>query len=61
MKIDQGQFTEYIDDEVSFKVDEEFTTYDKGFLASVELPTCNWAVAGKLVSIVTDSSMAREK
>ena len=35
-------------------MDEEFTTYDKGFLASVELPTCNWAVAGKLVSIVTD-------
>lgn len=42
-------------------MDEEFTTYDKGFLASVELPTCNWTVAGKLVSVVTDSSMTREK
>lgn len=41
MKIDQGQSIECIEDKVSFKVDEEFTTCDKGFLASVELPTCN--------------------
>lgn len=41
MKIDQGQSTECIVDEVSFKAEEEFTTRDEGFLAGVELPTCN--------------------